>query len=267
MIREPFDALVCDLDGVLYRGAEQIQGASDAIRSLRDAGIRVLFCSNNSRPTIEQYRDRLSGFGIDATDDDILSSAVVSSEVLARRFEPDDCVFVVGGDGLREAVISAGLRVADESEGVAAVLVGWDPDFDYGAMRSASIAVLSGAALIASNDDAAFPAENALWPGAGAILASIEVASGTRAEVLGKPHEPMLDAIERRLGRNARIAAVGDRPETDLEGATARGWTTILVTSGVTDDATARALEPQPDAVLASIAALPDLLANLQRES
>jgi ribonucleotide monophosphatase NagD (HAD superfamily) len=106
-----------------------------------------------------------------------------------------------------------------------------------------------------------------VWPGAGAILASIEIASGRRAEVMGKPHRPMMEVAARHLldlsgagsggqKRAGRIAMVGDRPETDLDGARSMGWTTVLVLSGVTDAATAARLDPAPDLVLEGLAAL-----------
>jgi 4-nitrophenyl phosphatase len=110
--------------------------------------------------------------------------------------------------------------------------------------------------LIASNADATFPAPDGPLPGAGAILASIEVAGGRRAEVLGKPHRPMTDAIVRRLGTEGPTAAIGDRPDTDLAGAFEMGWMTILVLSGVTSRAQAGSLERQPDLILDSIADL-----------
>jgi 4-nitrophenyl phosphatase len=136
------------------------------------------------------------------------------------------------------------------------VVVGWDPGFDYEAMKRAALAVRAGAELIATNDDAAFPAPEGLWPGAGAILASIEVASGRKAEVMGKPHVPMMDAVARRVAGAERIGLVGDRPETDLAGGRARGWTTILVTSGVTTPADAYGIDPAPDLILSGLSEL-----------
>jgi 4-nitrophenyl phosphatase len=136
------------------------------------------------------------------------------------------------------------------------VVVGWDGAFDYSRMRAACLAVRAGAELIATNSDATFPAPDGLWPGAGAILASIEVSSGRRAEVLGKPHAPMMDAAARRLEGCERIAIVGDRADTDLAGGISRGWKTILVTSGVTTPEEALALDPQPDLILGSLAEL-----------
>jgi 4-nitrophenyl phosphatase len=256
MLSAEIGSLVCDMDGVLYRGDDTIPGAPDAIRRLRQNGVKVLFCTNNSNQTVKQYTDKLSRMGIETVPSDILSSAVVTTEVLRERGFQGKRALVVGGEGLRNAALDAGLVSEPDPDGIDVVLLGWDPEFDYAKMKRAATAVRQGAAFIASNADATFPAPGGPWPGAGAILASIEVAGGSRAEVLGKPHKPMTDAILKRLDGAEPIAAVGDRPDTDLAGAFEMGWMTILVLSGVTSRADVASLEPHPDLVLESLADL-----------
>jgi 4-nitrophenyl phosphatase len=246
-----FDGLVCDMDGVLYRGDAPIEGSAVAIEEMRKRGIRLVFCTNNSRSTVDQYVDKLARMNIEASPREIVTSAVVTAEVLEGR-RRDGRAIVVGGDGIRAALTSIGIEIDDDPESTRAdlVVVGWDPRFDYAAMRRAAAAVLSGAEFVATNDDAAFPAPEGLWPGAGAILASIETASGRRAEVMGKPHDPMMESVAGRLDGAREVAMVGDRPETDLAGGAARGWTTVLVLSGVTSRDQAARLSPAPDLVL-----------------
>lgn len=259
MIFERIDGLLCDLDGVIYRGDAAIPGAAETIEKARAAGVKVVFCTNNSRATVEQYRQRLAKLGVPVADDEILTSAVVTAEVLATRGFGGASAIVVGGDGIKGALESINVRSVDAAAAQAdLVVVGWDPGFTYDTMRGASIAVRAGATFIATNDDAAFPAADALWPGAGAILASIEVASGRTAEIMGKPHRPMMEAAARRFDGGA-VAVVGDRPETDLRGGAKMGWTTILVLSGVTSPDEARRLESSPDFTIGSIAELPSI--------
>ena len=258
MIRAPFDALVCDMDGVIYRGEEAIPDAAEAIESLRGRGVKVLFCTNNSRSTVGDYVTKLGGFGIDVTADDIVTSAVVTAETLQARGWEGRTAIVVGGDGIRTALGDVCISVKDDPDVTKAdlVVVGWALDFTFADMKRAARAVQEGARLIATNDDASYPAPDGLWPGTGAIVASIEVASGRRAEVMGKPHPPMMDAVARRLEGRSAIAIVGDRPDTDLAGGRERGWYTILVTSGVVAPDAAAAVEPQPDLVIGSLAEL-----------
>jgi phosphoglycolate/pyridoxal phosphate phosphatase family enzyme len=250
------EGVMCDLDGVVYRGDQAVPGAAEALARIRSRGTRVVFCTNNSRPTVGQYVEKLASMGIEAAPDDLVTSAVVTAEVLAEQGYDGRRVLVVGGDGVREALAAMGAGLCEASP-ADAVVVGWDPSFTYEKMKEAAKAVRNGAALVATNTDAAFPAPGGeLWPGAGAIVSSIEVAAGASAEVMGKPHAPMMDAIARRLGGSGAIAAIGDRPETDLAGAAARGWKTILVLSGVTPRAEARRVKPRPDAVIGSLAEL-----------
>ncbi|CAN5605103.1 HAD-IIA family hydrolase [soil metagenome] len=258
------DGLVCDLDGVMYRGAEPIDGSPEAISLLRDLGVHVVFCTNNANPTIARYIEKLGSMGVSVERDHLVTSAVVMAELLAEDGAAGKRAIVVGGEGLREALHSIDVTVDDDYSSRTAdyVVVGFDPDFTYDALKRASFAVQAGAELLAANADASFPAPDGLWPGAGALVAAIEVASGGRARVMGKPHEPMMRVAERHLGGASKIAIVGDRPNTDLEGGRVMGWATILVLSGVTVRDEVDEVEPKPDVVLERLADLPDLLAE-----
>lgn len=256
------DGLVCDLDGVMYRGAEPIEGSPEAIARLRELGVQVVFCTNNANPTIARYIEKLGSMGVSVDRHDLVTSAVVMAELLAEEGAAGKSAIVVGGGGLREALGSIHVVVDDDPSSRTAdyVVVGFDPDFTYESLMRASFAVQDGAKLIAANADASFPAPDGLWPGAGALVAAVEVASGGRARVMGKPHEPMMRIAERHLGDASRIAIVGDRPNTDLEGGRAMGWTTILVLTGVTALEEIDEVEPTPDLVLDRLADLPELL-------
>jgi 4-nitrophenyl phosphatase len=207
---------------------------------------------------VQQYLNKLSGLGLEVEEEQIVTSAVVLAEVLRERNVAGRTALVVGGAGAVEAIEGLGVSIlrdpsADEAD---MVIVGLDVNFDYDALRRASTAVREGATLIATNSDASYPVAGGLWPGSGSILAAIEVASGGTAEVMGKPYRPMMESALRRLPDASQIAMVGDRPDTDLAGATAMGWTTILVLSGVTTPEEASALDPSPDLVLGSLAEL-----------
>jgi len=256
------DGLICDLDGVMYRGAEPIEGSPQAIERLGRLGVHVVFCTNNANPTIDRYIDKLSSMGVPIGREDLVTSPVVTAEVLSDEGAAGRSAIVVGGEGLREALVNIDVVVDDDPSSRTAdyVVVGLDPDFTYEKLKRASFAVQNGAELIAANADTSFPAPDGLWPGAGALVAAVEAASGGRARVMGKPHEPMMRVAKRRLGGASRIAIVGDRPNTDLEGGLAMGWGTILVLSGVTSRDQVDEVEPTPDVVLERLADLPDLL-------
>jgi phosphoglycolate/pyridoxal phosphate phosphatase family enzyme len=255
---EDVDGILCDLDGVVYRGGRAIPGAAQAIAALRKAGKRFLFCTNNSGATVFQYLEKLSKLGITADANAVLTSAVVTAATIARRGLAGRTAIVVGRDGIREELLSVGVSIDDDpkSESADLVVVGWDPSFDYVAMRRASTAARNGATFVGTNEDATYPHSTGLWPGAGAILASIQVAAGRSAEIMGKPHPAMMDEAARRLEPARRIAVIGDRIDTDIAGGLERGWKTILVLSGVTNREDLHASGQRPDLVIQSIAEL-----------
>lgn len=256
MVSDGPDGLICDLDGVLYRGTQVVPGAPEAVALLQDRGVKVLFCSNNSNPSRSDYVEKLSDLGLKVGEDDLLTSATVLEQMLKDEGLEGSTAFCIGGAGLREAVTGAGLEIVDHRD-AQVVCVGFDLSFDYDAMRTATHALNSGASLYATNDDPSFPAADGSWPGAGAILASVETASGQRAVVVGKPHATMAEVAERKLADRSSIFVVGDRVSTDIAMGAARGWHTVLVLTGVTSSADVEAADPMPDEVLESLAEAP----------
>ena len=252
--------VVFDMDGVLYRGDVAIKGAADAVAEIRKMALGVLFLTNNSTQTPEGYVDKLAGIGIPARPDEILTSALVTAAVCRDEGLAGKRAIVAGEEGVRRALEAVGIEIDEDPDSRRAdvVVVGWDRGFDYTTLLRASSAARAGARFFATNRDPTFPHEDDLWPGAGSILAAIETAAGRRATVMGKPHEPMMKEAQRRLGDAGQdpsaIVMVGDRPETDLAGAHAMGWRTVLVLSGVASSS--EGVEPVPDVVLESVAGL-----------
>jgi glycerol 3-phosphatase-2 len=233
MLAERYDVFLFDLDGVLYRGASPIPHAAEALVRLRAAGRGIAFVTNNSSATPESVAERLGAVGIPADPAEIETSALTTAGLLADRGV--GTAFVVGEAGIRRALGDAGIRLVEDDDGGAeAVIVGLDRDVSYGTLRTASVLVQRGAALIATNADASFPAADGQdWPGAGALLAAIETTTGTRAEVVGKPNAPILRAALARAGGGTPLV-VGDRLDTDVAGAQRLGWDSLLVLTGVT---------------------------------
>ena len=253
------DGLVCDLDGVVYRASDPIPRAIACLQELGRRGFPVVYCTNNSALTPEAYVEKLKGMGLSTQPQDVITSSIVAGEILSELGLNGKTAYVVGAEGLQSAVADAGLEILPrDSSDADVVVVGSDRSFDYEMLDNAARAVRRGAFFIAANDDATYPSEKDIEPGAGALLAAIEVAGGRRAEVAGKPHEPMMKSAARRFPSGARLAMAGDRPNTDLDGARAMGWTTILVLSGVTDEEAALALDPQPDLTLEDLGGLLD---------
>jgi HAD superfamily hydrolase (TIGR01450 family) len=250
----PEGTWVVDLDGVVWLTGRPIPGVDEAVARLRGAGVRVLFATNNSAPTRAELHRRLTRCGIVAGDADLVSSADVAAGMLL----PGSSAFVLGEDGLVEALAARGVTVVPEGP-ADAVVVGWTRSFTFDGVAHAATAVREGARLIGTNEDPTFPTPDGLWPGAGALLAAVSTAAETAPEVAGKPHRPTADAIAARVPAGELRAMVGDRPATDGELAAQLGIPFALVLSGVTREGHVPA-----DAHAAAVA--PDL-ATLVREA
>jgi glycerol 3-phosphatase-2 len=229
-----YEAFLLDLDGVLYRGDQAIPGAVDTVRAVRDAGRRPVFVTNNSWRTTDQVAQKLEEMGIPATSEDVVTSAQATAALLTREAGEDrETAYVLGGEGVREALHEAGIETVDgEPDSVGFVVVGWDGELTYDRLRTATVLVGQGARLVATNADASYPAPGGeLWPGAGAILAAVETGTGHRATVVGKPHRSLFDLATDRAGTRTALV-VGDRIETDIAGASAADLDSALVLTG-----------------------------------
>jgi glycerol 3-phosphatase-2 len=243
-IADAYDAFLFDLDGVLYRGSEAVPGAPEAIARLRAAGKRVAFVTNNSGRTPASVAVHLTRIGIPAAAEEVETSALVTAEVLAARGVSE--AFVVGEEGILQALSDVNISITDaDADQTQVVVVGWDRGADYDKLRRASLLVERGAALVATNADASYPAGDGNWPGAGALLAAVETTTGARAEVFGKPEAPIMLAARDRAG-GGKPFVIGDRLETDIAAAVALGWDSLLVLTGISrpDDVAASPIAP-----------------------
>jgi glycerol-1-phosphatase len=233
MLADRYDAFLFDLDGVLYRGSDPVPHAADVLISLRERGKHIVFVTNNSASTPSAVAIRLRSVGVRADPSEVETSGITTAHLLAARGVTT--AFVVGEEGIRSALKENGIEVLDDpQDGVDVVVVGLDRGADYAKLRTASVLVEGGAALVATNPDRSFPAaDGQIWPGAGALLATIEATTGVTAEVVGKPEPPLLEAALRRA-HGGRPLFVGDRLDTDIAGAQRMGWDSLLVLTGIT---------------------------------
>ena len=239
--------VLLDLDGVVWRGDAPIPGGDEAVRSFVGAGYRVAYFTNNSYVTTAEILAKLERQHIEARKEDILSSAAAAATLLRKG----ERALVVGGPGILEALKEAGVAAVHcdgvgVSEGFDAVVVGLDLEFSYARLAQAMGAIDDGARLIGTNNDPTYPMPGRDSPGGGAILAGISTAAGVDPAIAGKPNQPAVELVGRRLGSVKLL--VGDRPSTD--GAFARRLDAefALVYSGVTPSHHG-AIDPQPDRV------------------
>lgn len=242
---------VLDLDGVLWLGDDPLPGAADAVARLRQAGRRVIFLTNNSSLTVAEYLKKLSGVGVPAEAADLVTSA----QAAAGLVEPGQRALVCAGEGVSEALAGRGANLVDKAP-ADVVVVGFTRDFDFARLAAATTAVLDGARLIGTNDDATYPTSGGPLPGAGSLVAAVAYAGGATPTLAGKPYQPVADLLHRRV-EGAVELMVGDRPSTDGLFARRLGTRFGLVRSGVTRPGQP-APDPAPDYDAADLAHLVD---------
>jgi glycerol 3-phosphatase-2 len=293
---------IFDMDGVLYRGNRLMPHAKETLTRLRTAGWQVFFATNNSTATRDEYVTLLDSLGLGGDRERVITSAYATAHYLERLVPRPKDVLVIGADGLRAEIRAVGIDVRDAAslpgahppadaaaDGVEpaamrrylagltyppipdAVVVGLDLHLTYAKLAEAQRAVLAGARLICSNRDRAYPVEGRLLPGAGTIVAAIEVATGQRAICIGKPEPFLFEEALRRAslgdtsgGATRPAIVIGDSIEYDIVAAHRVGATGVLILTGLTDEAALKGAhgEAAPDHVIRSLDelfTLPDL--------
>ena len=262
-----YDVALLDLDGVVYIGPQPVPGAAPALAKARAAGMRLAFVTNNASRSPSTVAAHLSELGVTADAEEVVTSAQAAASVIRDRLGAGATVLVTGSPALREIVAAAGLApVSSADDRPDAVVQGFWSQLCYEDLAEAAVAVRGGSLWVATNVDATLPSPRGLLPGNGSLVGVVATASGHKPIVAGKPELPLHAEGVRRLGAKKPLV-VGDRLDTDIEGANAAATDSLLVMTGVTTgiellNASAEhrptylgcdlgaLLEPQPEVVL-----------------
>lgn len=231
MLMDHYDAALFDLDGVVYLGPVAVPGAVEGLAALREHGTRIGFVTNNAARSPEQVVAHLTELGIEAIGTDVVVSSQAAARLVADRVPAGSPVLVVGTAALADQVRAVGLRVAGEQEKPSAVIQGYHPELPWELINRACYAIQDGALWFGTNTDSTRPTDLGLVPGAGAQIAAVRFAVGIDPLVAGKPFSPLLEETVARLGA-ARPIFVGDRIDTDIDGAANVGMDSLFVFSG-----------------------------------
>ncbi|MEV4104675.1 HAD-IIA family hydrolase [Nonomuraea sp. NPDC049649] len=233
MLIDGYDTLLLDLDGVVYLGPRAVEGAPEALEEARRRGVRLAYVTNNASRTPAATAAHLRELGVPAGRDDVVTSAQAAARVVAERVPPGSKVLVVGGSGLRMAVRAQGLRpVTAAAEGPVAVVQGMWTGISYGLLAEGALAVRQGALFVVANRDSTMPTGRGEVPGNGSMARVIASATGVEPLYAGKPDPPLHRESMIRTGAR-RPLVVGDRLDTDIEGARNAGVDGLLVMTGV----------------------------------
>ena len=232
---ETYDVAMLDLDGVVYVGPDAVPSAPEHLAEARAGGLHLAFVTNNASRTPDKVAAHLRELGIDVEDGDVVTSAQAAARLLADDLPAGSPVFVIGGEGLEVALVEEGLRpVQDVAEQPVAVVSGFHRDLRWSTVIAGAILVRDGLPWVASNTDMTVPTPDGPGPGNGALVSVVARFADREPVVAGKPKPPLFEETLRRVGGKHPLV-VGDRLDTDIEGANATGYDSLLVMTGVTD--------------------------------
>ena len=229
-----YDLAMLDLDGVVYIGPAAVPGAAAALQKALAAGMQLAYVTNNASRPPGVVADHLRDLGVPVEDGHVVTSAQAASRLLADELEPGSKVFVIGGRGLFEALLDEGLvPVQSTDDAPVAVASGYDADLRWRTVTEGAILVKQGLFWVASNMDLSVPTARGHGPGNGVLVEAVAGFADRRPVVAGKPLPPLFEETRRRVGGD-RPLVVGDRLDTDIEGANNTGLDSLLVMTGVT---------------------------------
>lgn len=256
-----FEGAILDLDGTVYRGDALVPGANDGVATLRDRGTSVTFVTNKPIERRAQYRDKLDRLGVPCETDDVITSATVTADFLARN-HPESVSYVVGEEPLREELRSVDLDVTDDPDRATVVVASMDRSFDYETLSDALYALDDETLFVATNPDRTCPVADGEIPDAAGMIGAIEGVTARELDrVMGKPSDAIVETAVERLGSDPdNCLLVGDRLETDIAMGNRVGMTTVLVLSGVTDRTDLESASVQPDHVVESLGVVDEVL-------
>lgn len=256
-------AVLLDMDGVLYVGDQPLPGVQELLAYLDATGRKWLCVTNNSSRTSQTFSDKLAAMGITVDPVHILGSAEATANWLAEQSPNGAKVIMMGEASLRGALQAKGFELVDDPFEAQIAVASIYYALNYDVLTRLTLAIRNGARFVATNPDATLPTERGQVPGTGSLVALLTVSGGRAPEYVGKPYPGMYEQAIRRVDGVAETTLmVGDRYETDIEGAARLGMPTAGVLTGVTTRAEYLAANPSPDFV---VEGLPELLALFQQ--
>ena len=228
-----FDCIICDLDGVIYRGSEGVRGAAATLNAIEDLGVRHAFVTNNASRTPVEVAHQLQQLGIHAEPGDVVTSAQAGAQILTEMVPLGSKIYVVGGTGIEVALRDVGLIPERDPVGCIAVLQGFGPAIEWRHLAEASYLIQGGAVWVATNSDITFPTEKGLAPGNGSLVQAVACAVDRQPDAIGGKPAPALISLAIARMESRTPLMVGDRYDTDIVGGHALGLATLLVLTGV----------------------------------
>lgn len=250
-----YQAYLIDLDGTMYRGSEKIESAVRFVNRLSELKIPYLFVTNNSSQTPEAVAEKLQQYGVQATPEHVITSSIATASYIRKQKE-NAVVYMIGEDGLQQALTDEKLMITDKSDGqdIDYVVIGIDRKITYEKLAQACLAIRNGATFISTNADKAIPTERGFVPGNGALTSVLTTATGVEPIFIGKPERIIVElALERLNVHKDAVIMIGDNYDTDICSGINAGIDTLLVFTGVTTKEDLQKVKIQPTYTVQSL--------------
>ena len=252
--RDEIECWLTDMDGVLVHENQALPGAAELLQQWTDAGTPFLVLTNNSIFTPRDLSARLRSSGLNVPEERIWTSALATADFLKQQ-SPGGTAFVIGEVGLTTALHEAGFIMTETDPDY--VVVGETRNYSFEAITKAIRLLLKGARFIVTNPDATGPSAEGPMPATGAVAALITKATGKEPYVVGKPNPMMFRSAMNKIGAHSEnTGMIGDRMDTDIVAGIEAGLHTILVLTGISDQAEIERYPFRPDEILNSVADL-----------
>ena len=259
MLASHLTSLILDMDGVIWRGESPIGDLATTFNEIHKRGLKFVFATNNATKTSEQYVARLAAFGVQVEPWQVITSAQAVTHILSRQFPRGTKIFMVGEEGVRQALEENGYNIlsVEDAPLAEAVVMGIDREINFQKMSEVTYLVRKGIPFYATNPDKTFPTPRGEIPGAGAWYSVVVTATEVQPVVAGKPYPFLMElALEKLESKKEETLVVGDRLETDIAAGQAVGCPTALVLSGVATLEQADLWRPKVDMIANSLSDL-----------
>lgn len=258
-VAQPVEALLLDMDGVLWRDTEPIGDLPDLFQNINARGWKTAFVTNNATRSVKQYVEKLDSFGVTVTADQIINSGLATALYLKGQHPGGGNVYILGEVGLYETLQEFGFQHSMDQP--LAVIGSLDRNLDYLKLKDAASLIRAGIPFLGTNPDPSLPTPNGYIPGTGAILAALTATTGVDPEIIGKPSPRMYQIALTRLATSpTRAIAIGDQMPTDIAAGIQAGCQTALVLTGVSDRSIVEQFDFQPTYIAESLTQLVDKL-------
>ncbi len=246
------DVFLLDMDGTIYFDDAPIGDMAATLAALRRAGKKLVYFTNNSSKTPDEYEKKLRRIGLWGEGDLVYTSAMATIEYLSE-FYPGKSVYLVATDAVKAGFAAAGIPLTEEQPDVC--VLAYDTTLTFEKLKKINQYIVEGALYIATHPDDVCPSKDVFPPDVGSFIALLKVSSGRLPDVVcGKPYTVMGDCIRRRMKIDAdRVVMVGDRLHTDIRFGVNNGFHTVLVLSGETKEGDLPSSPDRPEGILPSL--------------